>query len=312
MKFELSNHRFLCLWPVEESLKPFESALTESKCQFFFHHDTAASKEQVYNDPPDMILVSDRIAKHESFIENLKNDALFSHIPIILIMSQNNFSYLEDQEIYVDDWLFESDRPEELLIRIRMRCLKGNKLLDANPLTRLPGNFSIMNQLSLRLEGIETTKVGIGYVDIDNFKAFNDRYGFARGDEMIRMTARILTNVVKRHDTREGFVGHIGGDDFVFFVSSKNLKNVCVQVLQYFDMVSATLLNEEDRMRGFFESEDRQGNHQVFPLPSLSIAGIDSSKTKIKHPGEASALASELKKYVKKLKGSNFVINRRK
>ncbi|MBN2143988.1 MAG: diguanylate cyclase, partial [Candidatus Aureabacteria bacterium] len=151
-----------------------------------------------------------------------------------------------------------------------------------------------------------------GYVDIDNFKAFNDRYGFARGDDLIRMTGRLLINVIRRLSPKKSFVGHIGGDDFFFITESGLVHESCNQIIQNFDLISSTFANDEDRAKGYIECEDRSGKIRQFPLPTISIAVIDSAVTEISHPGEASSIASEIKKEVKKISGSNFMINRRK
>jgi diguanylate cyclase (GGDEF)-like protein len=150
------------------------------------------------------------------------------------------------------------------------------------------------------------------YLDLDNFKAFNDCYGFARGDEALRMTARIVSNVVQRISDGAGFVGHVGGDDFFFIIPAQCGKECCEEIITNFDLVIPTLMDEEDRARGYIESKDRQGNPQRFPLLSASIAVIDLTITELNHLGEASAIAGELKKAVKKRKGSNYMVNRRK
>ena len=156
----------------------------------------------------------------------------------------------------------------------------------------------------------QKSKSALCYLDLDNFKAFNDRYGFARGDEALRMTARIITNVARKMHA-DSFVGHVGGDDFFFIIPSHLIKECCEQIIQNFDLVIPTLMNE-DRVRGYIESKDRKGKLQRFPLLSLSIAVIDLNITRIDHPGEVSATAGELKKAVKKLNGSNYLINRRR
>ena len=136
--------------------------------------------------------------------------------------------------------------------------------------------------------------------------------GFASGDEAIRMPARIVTNVVNKASNSEGFVGHIGGDDFFFIVPAHLAQQCCAQIIENFDLVITTLIDDEDRARGFIESKDRQGNPQRFPMLSASIGVIDLTITSIDHPGRASAIAGELKKAVKKREGSNFMVNRRK
>ncbi|EKD29021.1 MAG: Response regulator receiver modulated diguanylate cyclase [uncultured bacterium] len=264
----------------------------------------------IYIDPPDIILLSTEVEKWNEFIDNIKNDPVYRHLPLILIISERFQAALPQLgNLPIDDWLFFNESPEVLKVRIMMREMNKNKYLDANPLTRLPGNFSILTKIQTCID--EGWNFALGYLDIDNFKAFNDYYSFALGDDMIRMTARILTNVVKRMSSQSGFVGHIGGDDFVFIVPSNVIEECCQQVIQNFDLVSSAMSNDVDRIRGYIETEDRQGNLRRFPLPTISIAVIDTSITKVSHPGEAVAIAGDIKKDVKKKSGSNYFINRR-
>jgi len=208
-----------------------------------------------------------------------------------------------------DDLIIYPACKEEVLLRVQLREAHSTLDLDANPLTRLPGNYTIIATIQKTL--LKEEDFALCYLDLDNFKAFNDRYGFARGDEAIRMTARIITNVTHRMSHSDSFVGHVGGDDFFFIVRSNVAVECCEQVIQHFDMVIPTLINEEDRIRGYIESTDRKGNPQRFPLLSVSIAVIDLAITQVEHPGSASAIAGELKKVVKKKKGSNYMIDRR-
>ena len=144
---------------------------------------------------------------------------------------------------------------------------------------------------------------------------FNGRFilgGLLRRDEALRMTGRIVTNVMNKASNSDGFLGRIGGDDFFFIVPAHLAERCCKQIIENFDLVITTLIDNDDKDRGFIESKDRKGNQQRYPMLSGSIAVIDLTITTINHPGEASAIAGELKKAVKKQAGSNFMINRRK
>ena len=149
------------------------------------------------------------------------------------------------------------------------------------------------------------------YVDIDNFKPYNDRYGFSRGDEVILMVARIMVNVVDEVARAGSFVGHIGGDDFVFIVREEMVEPVCKKILANFDLVRNMFLSAEDIAVGEFVGRDRQDRETRFGLLSLSIAVVPTDGGKYTHYGEVSAVASQLKHCVKKLDGSNYLIERR-
>jgi len=285
-------------------------ALSDRKHFVYSYPTGMKALNQVYNEPPDCILLSTAIDDWRQFAQQLKSDTVYGHLPLILILDEYQTTILDALgDVSFNDFVTPPYRLDELLFRVEMQMTSARRDLDANPLTRLPGNLSIM----AAIDDFISSDAGfaLGYVDLNNFKAFNDRYGFARGDEAIRMTARILTNVVRRIDQKTGFVGHVGGDDFLFIVHSTMVEQCCEQIIMNFDLVASTLSDDEDRIRGYYQSVDRQGNPQRFPMLSLSIAVIDSTITKITHPGKAAAIAGELKKEVKKKEGSNFLINRR-
>lgn len=147
-------------------------------------------------------------------------------------------------------------------------------------------------------------------MDLDNFKAYNDIYGFSKGDEMIKNVARLLVNTVNRW-TKEGFVGHIGGDDFIFIAPLEVVETIAQEVIKGFSSLIPSLVNKRDLERGYFVSRDRQGNKVRFPLPSLSIAIVPVRKGKFKHIGEIAERASQVKKVVKSIQGSAYFVDRR-
>ena len=307
----LQKKRILCLFRDDHPFAPWIEHLSVSNYFVYQYPDLLSAMAQIYNDPPDIILLSTQMEGWEHFLKQMKNDPVYGHLLLMLVADRKSFHDLIPviTDLPLDDLIMGDTEVEEVFARVRIKEIHGNRYLDANPLTRLPGNYSIMNAIQNFIDN--RIAFGLTYLDIDNFKSFNDKYGFARGDDMIRMTARILTNVIKRLCPEKGFIGHIGGDDFVFIVLAEAAEECCKQVIQNFDLVSSTLSDDEDRLRGFIETEDRQGKMQRFPLPSVSLSVIDTRQTQILHPGEASAIASELKKVVKKMPGSNYMINRR-
>ena len=151
----------------------------------------------------------------------------------------------------------------------------------------------------------------MAYLDIDNFKSFNDRYGYARGDEVLVVTCRILTTVVSELAGTDGFVGHVGGDDFVFMSAPSAIDAICQTLIKRFDLVIPDFYDPEDRQAGFIDSVDRRGNHERFPIMSLSIAVVTNEHRDISHPGDVSKIASELKKVAKSRPGSVYVKDNR-
>jgi len=276
-------------------------------------HSVAEGLGKVYEAPPGLIIIHEPLLKGKALrqLKNLKRDNLFSHIPVILLVSPEWQTKNVDWNAYpVEDYLATSFTPHELFNRVSLCIIRSFRALDPNPLTRLPGNTSILREIQRVLD--LGKDVAVSYLDVDNFKAFNDRYGFARGDEALRMTGRILSNVVQDYKNEEIFVGHVGGDDFVFIVPAKHAAAVCKKIIASFDAIILSLYDEEDRRNGCITSKDRSGKKQKFPLMSVSIAVVTNDDKTLKHYGEVSQIASQVKKNVKKLPKSNFMLDRRK
>jgi len=268
---------------------------------------------RVYETPPLLIIIHEPLVRGKALkqLKNFKKDNLFSHIPVVLVVSPEWEQQLIDWDEYpVEDYLTTTFRTDELVNRISLCLNRFFRALDPNPLTRLPGNTSILRQIQQCLD--LGKNVAIAYLDIDNFKAFNDRYGFSRGDEALRMAARILSNIVKDYRSEDSFVGHVGGDDFVFIVPTESIDEVCRRIIANFDAIIPSLYEDAERKKGCIVAKDRSGKKQIFPLMSVSIAVVTNEAGRLAHYGEVSARASQVKKLVKKISGSTYLVDRRK
>ena len=182
--------------------------------------------------------------------------------------------------------------------------------LDANPLTRLPGSIAIENVLNQKLK--EETSLAFCQLDLSHFKAFNDRYGYARGNEVIQATAKIVTEVVKGQGNAESFVGHIGGDDFVVITSAETYEKICLAIIDSFDKMALDFYDLEDRQQGCIQGETRQGQKVSFPIMTLAIAVVTNRYYRLKNHVQVGEIAAELKNYAKSFSHSMLVVNRRK
>jgi diguanylate cyclase (GGDEF)-like protein len=187
----------------------------------------------------------------------------------------------------------------------RLKVLES-LLLDASPLTGLPGNMAIEMEIQKRLS--EKNPFSLCHVDLDNFKPFADKYGYAWGSEVIKEVAHILTENVHTDDLDGDFIGHVGGDDFIVIITgSERAEQICQKIVEEFDRRSMRFYSEKDRQKGFITGKDRQGKQQTFPLVTITIAVVTDDGSKFKGPLDMAKKAAELKEYAKTLPGSNYV-----
>ena len=267
---------------------------------------------QVQKLSPQLILLDYKLPRLEGpqVCHRLKKDILLQHLPIIMLTSKGEITdKLEGINAGADDYLTKPFDPTELLARVRMVLRRTARALDANPLTKLPGNVSILEELQTRIEGGKP--IAVCYIDLDQFKAFNDTYGFERGDEVIRTTARILLVAMRERGTPEDFLGHIGGDDFVMITQPHTVEAICKKIVSEVSDTAPGFYNEEDRKRGYIEAKDRDGRPRLFPLLTISIAVVTNESRPIKHVAEVAQLGAELKEWAKQKGGNRWVKDRR-
>ncbi|MBP8128343.1 MAG: diguanylate cyclase [Candidatus Hydrogenedentes bacterium] len=269
--------------------------------------------ETLYHQPPALILMS---AHHTMIhgattLDALRSDSILGHLPVLLLLQPGATpDGIDWGRIAVDDYLVRPCGASELLTRVRLILARVQRDMNANPLTGLPGNRSIMREIERRLAAQEA--VAVAYLDIDNFKPYNDKYGFTRGDEVLRMTTRIITHTLDDLAPSSSYAGHIGGDDFLFITPPAAMEQACKEILRNFDLIVPNFYDEEDRARDGIHSVDRQGNPRQYPLMTCTIAVIDTARTEIPHVAELAARAAEVKQLAKGLAGSNYLFDRRR
>ncbi len=193
-------------------------------------------------------------------------------------------------------------------VKTRMLIERSIRDLSVNPSSRLPGPSMIETEIDRQIDLKQ--QFAVCYADLDNFKAFNDFYGYYYGDRVIRMTARIIKDVV--FDLcHEGFVGHIGGDDFVFIIPPDLVTTICENIIRTFDVMIPYRYKREDRKRGYIDTNSRRGDIERFPIMTISIAVVVNKESTFAHVGEMSHMLADLKKYTKSLEGSNYMVERR-
>lgn len=239
----------------------------------------------------------------------LKVDAFTGIVPLIVAVSEANaVRGVDFFHAGADEVLREAMSEEERVLRLEQVLRRADRDVSVHPTTRLPGTNHIARDMKARLDAGE--EFAVCYADLDHFKEFNDRYGYAYGDGVIRMLSRILRDMV-RGLAPGGFVGHIGGDDFIFNVPLKHLEATCDGIIEVFDDLIPYQYTEEDRKAGYFLGKDRRGNIHRIPLMALSIGVVTNQFQEFEHTGQISELAAEMKTYAKSLPGSKYVVDRR-
>lgn len=178
-----------------------------------------------------------------------------------------------------------------------------------SPLTKLPGNITIQSELKKRL--LKKQNFAVLYFDLDNFKPYNDTYGFLGGDEIIKQTAKIIINNVNIDENIHNFVGHIGGDDFVAIVSNKNYEEICQKIILEFDKNILNYFSEEDKQKGYLEVPNRKGIIEEFPLVSISVGIVEVTKGRFHNILEIGEVGAQVKHLAKLTPGSAYAINKR-
>jgi diguanylate cyclase (GGDEF)-like protein len=262
---------------------------------------------------PDLVLADVMMPRMDGFemVRRLRGDPRTESVSIILVTARGlQTDKLTGLTAGADDYVVKPFDNEELLARVAGVLRRAEYMKSQSPLTGLPGNVRIEDEIQARVDLRQP--FAVLYLDLDNFKAFSDRYGFVRGDEALRATGHLILEAAKEVAGAGTFIGHIGGDDFVVVCDPDRAEGVAREVIARFDRLSPTLYDEEDRIRGAVEAEDRQGRLRRFPLLSISIGIATTESRTFGHRAEAVEIATELKNFAKREPGSRYAVDRRR
>ena len=282
--------------------------------------ETALNKASAHPGP-DLILLDIMMPGLDGYqvCERLKTCENTLDIPVIFITAVSEV--MDDAKAFdlgAADYVTKPFNPATVKARVRSQIKLKRAMselqelykmaLDANPLTGLPGNNSIRDAIQACLD---REKGLIVYVDLDNFKAFNDKYGFARGDEVIQFTSNLLKEAIASLNPEEGYLGHIGGDDFVMFIQPGNCQCIADYIISRFDEEIKKFYNRIDLEAGGIETIGRDGQMNKYPIMSISLGGVDLSRHDFDHILQVVDACTEIKKKAKEIPGSNFLLDRR-
>ncbi|MBI4655806.1 MAG: response regulator [Elusimicrobia bacterium] len=247
-------------------------------------------------------------------LRKLRRNGATSFVPVIMLTGADTAAdKVNGFEFGADEYMAKPFKIDELVLRAENLLNRTRKNITANPLTLLPGGPAIEEEANCRIKSSKT--FAFMHIDIDNFKAYNDVYGYLNGDAVIKKLASMLVKIQEERKNENVFVGHIGGDDFVLIADEATAEKIASGLAAGFDETAPCFYSPEDRMRGRITATDRAGNQKTFPFISLTIAIASNEKRNFNHYAKLVDIASEIKKYLKSFKdraGSMYMKDRRK
>lgn len=288
-------------------------ALPKHKFEVYQAADGPETWETVRNLRPDIVLLDIMMPGKDGLeiCRLMRENALTRSIPVIMLTAKAQLKdKLEGIESGADDYITKPFDPLELQARIEMHLRRYLRDIDISPITGLPGNKSIETALQAMLDSGK--QFAFLYVDLDDFKAYNDYYGFHKGSDVITMTGLLLREALNAAGGEGDFLGHVGGDDFIILTSIDNAEPVSREIIRRFDESIRSCYQPEDLEKGYIVSVDRRGYVMKFPVMSISISIVHNGFRELTDPAQVGRVAAELKKYAKDLEGSVYVFDRRK
>lgn len=261
---------------------------------------------------PALILVDIGMPRMDGFeaIRWMRGNNRTAHIPIVILTARSGVKdVVSGFETGADDYILKPFDPKELVARVRSHLRRSAQRPVLSPLTGLPGGVLLSQEIQHRLAAQEP--LALLYADLDNFKAYNDTYGFTQGDQAILLVADTLRSAVAAHGSGNDFIGHIGGDDFAIVTTPACVDRLCQTIIAQFDQAIGTLYNDEDQARGYITGADRYGILRRFGLMSISIGAVTTQRRMFRDEEALTRTAAEMKHYAKEQSGSSYAVDQR-
>lgn len=266
--------------------------------------------DKIYKENPDLLILDYEMPRKNGFevVQDVRSHTGYLQTPIIIFTAvTDKETKMQGLGLDIDDYLTKPADADEVVARVKLLLKRNKQKMDSNPLTKLPGNPSIQARIEQEIKS--GRKFAVLYCDLNNFKAFNDKYGFGEGDKVLLATAQILMQAAQQDPT--SFVGNIGGDDFIIVCGLDYAENMAQKIVQEMTDIAPTFYNEDDRQQGFMVSVNRRGETEKFNFLSIGIGIVHNSLKDLTSFAQVSNIGSELKCLAKKHESSYYAIDRR-
>ncbi len=270
----------------------------------------ARARQLVLERRPQVVLVDVALPDGDGFalLEGLADARAAEPFAAVFVTARGEVAdKVRGLKLGADDYLTKPFAAEELVARVDAVLRRREAALAASPMTRLPGGRAIDREVERRLQA--RVPFALSYLDLDNLKAYNDTYGYAKADGVVLQTAGILRDVMANRGGEQAFLGHVGGDDFVLLTAAERAEEVCREIIAAFDRVIPLYYDREDRERGYIEANDRYGTRRRFPILSLSIATVIAAPGRFAQHAELARVAADLKGRAKRVVGSVHLVD---
>ena len=267
--------------------------------------------EKTYKENPDLLILDYEMPQKTGFevVKEVRSRTGYVHTPIIIFTAVTDKSTkLEGLGLDIDDYLTKPADEDEIVARVKLLLKRSQQKMDSNPLSHLPGNPSI--QARIEREIASGKPFAVLYCDLNNFKSFNDKYGFEAGDRVLKTTSEIIVNAAKQDPG--SFVGHIGGDDFIVVCAFDKAEKIAKEIAAQIDKVAPSFYSKEDQTQGYMVSTNRKGEVEKFPFLAMGIGIVHNTKRPLTSFAQVSGIGSELKCLAKQHEnGSFYMLDRR-
>lgn len=267
--------------------------------------------EKTYKENPDLLILDYEMPKKTGFdvVKEVRSRTGYLHTPIIIFTAvTDKTTKLEGLGLDIDDYLTKPADEDEIVARVKLLLKRSQQKMDSNPLSHLPGNPSI--QARIEREITSQKPFAVLYCDLNNFKSFNDKYGFEAGDRVLKTTAEIIVAAAKQDPA--SFVGHIGGDDFIVVCAFDKAEQIAKEIAAQIDKIAPSFYCPEDQAQGYMVSTNRKGEEERFPFLAMGIGIVHNTKKPLTSFAQVSSIGSELKCLAKQHEqGSFYMLDRR-